>query len=360
MKKITAIMLILTMLFALGACGGSAKEAEAPAAEAPTAEAPAAEAPADEAPAVEVGKYKCIIASAGTSGDCLNKAYQIFKDKVEAETNGEIAVEIFMDSQLGAMADYIGGLQLDSIQMCDIASSVLASTTPEFMAFDLPYLVTSADQELRFFNDSIGQQLADAVYEDTGLTVGGYIVRNPRNVYSSKGPINSAADFNGLVIRTMDATAMISAMELLGATATPIATAERYLALQTHVVDAAENNVSEIYNCKEYEVTDYLSKTEHLIQPNVVVIGAEFLESLPEEYRTLVLETIKDACNQVSQEEIDNASVYEQLLIDEGGMIVNEVSDEAKAEFKSLMDPLYEKYGDEIGLELIEAIKNYQ
>lgn len=303
--------------------------------------------------------YHIIVASAGTPGDCLEHAYLEFKEKVESKTDGDIAVEIFMDSQLGAISDYIAGLQMDTIQLCDVASTALTSTSREYEIFDLPYLVSDPYKELEFLNGEIGEQLAQATMDATGITTVGFIVRNPRNVYSSRGPINGPEDFKNLTIRTMDSAPMTSAMTLLGATATPIAASERYLALQTGVVDAAENTVGEIWIKKEYEVTSYLSKTEHLIQPNVLLMSTGFLENLPQEYAELVRESIAEAGYNASIYELKNAQVYEKDLAEEGNMTINELTDEAKQEFKEIMKPIYDQYREEIGGELMDAVENY-
>jgi TRAP-type C4-dicarboxylate transport system substrate-binding protein len=89
----------------------------------------------------------------------------------------------------------------------------------------------------------------------------------PRHVYNSRKPIQTAADFKGMKIRVMESPVMVRTFQLLGAIPVPISAAERYMALQTGVVDGAENSVGIILSEKEYEVTKYVSLTAHNITP---------------------------------------------------------------------------------------------
>ena len=302
-------------------------------------------------------KYVMKIATAGTDGDCLTFAYKKMKETIEGETHGEVGVEIFDSSQLGSQADYIAGLRMNSIQAADIASSVLSSVDASYMIFDLPYLINDIEVEQSMLADpSVGGYLASSLKDRAGILVGGYIVRSPRNVYSSKGPIHTPGDFKNLKIRTMDSAPMIEAMNILGATATPIAANERYLALQTGVVDAAENSVMEIFIKKEYEVTGYLSKTEHLMQPNVVCLSPSFIQSLPEEYQSIVLNAVTEGCAAGTENDLGGADEIEKKL-QEAGMIINEVED--KAAFSTLMAPVYETYREDVGADFLKTVEDY-
>lgn len=244
---------------------------------------------------------------------------------------------------------------MGSIQIAEIASSVVAAVEPKFMIFDLPYLVKDEQTEIDALNGNAGQILADALVAKADLNVIGWLVRSPRHVYSSEGPINTAADFKGLKIRTMESPPMLRAMELLGAKATPIPSNERYIALQTKVVDAAENNAGEIYSKKEYEVTKYLSKTAHIIQPNVLVIDNKFLSTLSEEHQKLILKVGKEAGDYATKFDLDNVSSIEAKLESEGEMIINDIND--KSSFVEILTPLYDEYKDQIGEDLISIFK---
>lgn len=336
MKKMTKIAVVLIAMLLL--FGGTI----------------AAQAGAEVAPVVKKTSIKA--ANAAQDGDSLDSAMDYFVAELSKATNGMISGSVFPNSQLGGHNDFIGGLQMGSIQVAEATAAVLSSVAPKFSVFDLPYVApNSAEAVYQLLSGKAGEILNNNLIEKANVRVIGWMCRTPRHVYSAKGPINTLSDWKGLKIRTMMSPAMVEAMSLLGARATPITTSERYLALQTGVVDAAENNVAEIYNCKEYEVTKYLSKTGHLCAPNVLIISEKWFQSLSPEYKALVIEIGEKAGRMATDTEIRLENDFQTKLVTEGKMIVNEVKD--TSEFQKALAPLYEKYTPVLGADLLALFR---
>lgn len=280
------------------------------------------------------------------------KAFYYFEEQVEAATNGRIDVQVFDSAQLGNHSDYIAGLQIGSIQAAEINTSFLSSIDSSFMIFDLPYIVNGMDHERAVLDNGMGAKLSATLEEKANITIGGWMIRSPRSVYSSRGPINTAEDFKGLKIRVMDSPIMIRTMELLEATPVPVSASERYMALQTKVVDAAENSPAIVVAQKEYEVTEYLSLTEHFCTPNTIVFDNNFLDSLPAELKTIVLDEAAEAG--LYAQKLDSDGLMETLAtLKDAGMTI--VSDVDKDTFKAKLQPLYDEYSDQIGSDIINA-----
>jgi tripartite ATP-independent transporter DctP family solute receptor len=300
-------------------------------------------------------KVRIKIATVGNPGDGLTGALNYFTKTIAQETNGAVAGEVFVSSQLGSYTDYIDGLRMGSIQMAEIDSSVLSTLAPKFSIFGIPYVASSPEALRKALAGKASDILNKDLDENGGLVVLGWIVRPARNVYGSKMPIKSVADMKGLKIRTMQSPPMLKAMGLLGANPTPIPTNERYLALQTKVVDAAENNLVEIYNAKEYEVTKYLSLTEHIVAPSCIVVSKKFLDGLSAEYRAAVIKVGRQAGEAGSEIDATLVKVARENLGTKGGMIINEVAD--KGEFMKKVAPLRDEYMGKIGAELFDLIQ---
>lgn len=295
------------------------------------------------------------MASVGNPGDSLTKWFEHFGPEMEKRSGGRIKAELFHSSQLGAHRDYIDGLQIGSIQLAEMASSVVATVDPAFGVFDMPYISPDEMDQWNRIKAGAGDALDKSLRGKAGLRVVGWVVRTPRNVYSSKGPITSPADFKGLKIRTMESPPMLRAMALLGAKATPIPANERYLALQTRVVDAAENNSGEIYFKKENEVTKFISRTAHIIQPNVYCMSDAFFSALPADLQALVLEVGAEASEAATGFDFDSIEEIEKKLVSEGGMTINDIPD--KSEFIEILRPLYAEYADSIGQDILDMFQ---
>ncbi|MBS6642379.1 MAG: DctP family TRAP transporter solute-binding subunit [Clostridiaceae bacterium] len=363
LKKVMAITLGLIMGLSMAACKSktetvtTAAQTSVSQAETTKSDTSAADmAAVDTTAGMEYQPMALIIANAGQDGDSLDSAQDYFLEEMGKATNGAVTGEVHPNSQLGSHSDYIGSLQMQSIQIAEATAAVLSTVSPKFAIFDLPYVApNSAQSVFDLLEGEAGEILNQDLIDHANIRVIGWMCRTPRHVYSAKGPINTLDDWKGLKIRTMESSAMISAMELLNAKATPIATAERYLALQTGVVDAAENNVAEIYNCKEFEVTKYLSKTGHLCAPNVLIVSNSWFESLTPEYQELVLRIGRDAGKVATDIEISKEADFEEKLVGEGGMTINEITD--TSDVQAALAPLYEEYKDIVGEDLLKLFQ---
>ncbi|MCL2379981.1 MAG: TRAP transporter substrate-binding protein DctP [Treponema sp.] len=295
------------------------------------------------------------VASAAQIGDSLDQALNFFVQELSARTDGAITGEVFSASQLGHHSDYIAGLQMGSIHVAEITAAVLSTVAPRFAIFDLPYISESPQALFDILDGEAGDILTRHIMDVAQIRPIGWMVRTPRHVYSSAGPIRTVEDFRNLRIRTMQSAPMIRGMELLGAFPSAIPTAERYTALQTGVVDAAENNVAEIWNTNEWEVTRYLSKTAHLVAPNVISIGTRFLESLSEEHQRIIIEVGREAGMLATRLEIEGERPFEELLATQGEMIINEIED--MSSFVTALAPLHHEWAPVIGADLIALFR---
>jgi tripartite ATP-independent transporter DctP family solute receptor len=298
------------------------------------------------------GEFVIKIASPSAPDDSCVKAYNKFKELVESKSNGRIEVQVFPNGQLGDMNNYVSMMQAGNLQIGEVSTSLLAPLDGEFGVFDLPYIAKDMDQEVSVLKGGLGDKMSKNLESKAGLKIVGWLVRTPRSVYSSKGPINTADDFKGLKIRVMQSPIMVKTMELLGAQPTAISANERYMALQSKVVDAAENAVPLIVTQKEYEVTKYVSLTEHFITPNVMAMDAKYFNKLPADLQKVVLDAGKDAADfevQEDKKQLDDAV----KTLEAKGMKINTVSD--KSSFRDKVKSIYAENQDKIGKDVIDA-----
>lgn len=347
MKKtiglVTALAMMLTLLVG---CGGSAVSGTTSSGTS-TGTTSGTE---PGAPAGDVVEYT--IATSIAPGDSIALALDFFAEECEKRSGGTLKGETFHNGTLGSQRDYIDGMQMGSIQVAESSTSLLAGIEPKFSIFDMPYISPSVEYTMQVLDSGVGEKLSEALEQSANVKIVGWIIRTPRNVYSSKGPIEKPEDFKGLKIRTMESAPVMRAMELLGAKPSPIPGTERYMALQTKVVDAAENSSAEILMKKEYEVTQYLSKTAHLIQPNPICVDKNFFDSLSPEQQKIMLEVGAEAGKYGTSIEVDNLQEVEKQL-EEKGMKINEIED--LSAFVEIVQPVYDEYVDEFGQDILDA-----
>lgn len=300
------------------------------------------------------GQAKHVIKMANPSNpeDNCVRAFFKFKELVEERSKGDIEVQVFHSGQLGAHRDYFEGMQMGSIQMAELNTAVLSAFDSRFMVFDLPYIAKGMDHLRQVLDAGLGDKLAKGLEDEFGIKIVGWMIRSPRCIYNSKRAINSAADFDGMKIRIMESPLMTKTFSYLGAVPVPLAATERYMALQTKVVDGAENSVPIIIAQKEYEVTKYLSMTEHFNTPNILAMDAKYFDNLPADLRKIVADAALEAsayATSLDAGDLDKA--VDELR--KSGMEVNAVPD--KSSFIEKVRPLYDEYRNEIGGDIIDA-----
>ena len=219
-----------------------------------------------------------------------------FIEYVTERSNGRIEVKLFKGGVLGSTSEQvIGGLQTGVFDMSDRSLGAFGEYTQAFMPFNMAYLFADIDQVHAFMEGPMGDKMSDILMEDTGVKLLAYLDMGFRNVTNNVRPIKTPEDIKGLKIRTQTDPYQITAFKVLGAAPTPLAWSELYTAMQQGVVDGQENPLQLINNGKFYEVQEYLSLTQHIFGSLSMLMSNKFFESLPDDLKTVVLESAADA-----------------------------------------------------------------
>jgi tripartite ATP-independent transporter DctP family solute receptor len=198
---------------------------------------------------------------------------------LSAWTNGRITINIFHSMQLGGEKEALEQVQLGALEMTRVSVGVVGPIVDEFNAFNLPYFFRSVDHMHKVVDGEIGTDLLNQL-EAGGLIGLGYMDAGSRSFYNNSRPITKLEDLQGLKIRVMQNPIFVDMMDSLGGNGIPIAFNELYTAMQTGVVDGAENNPPSYESGKHYEVARYYTLTEHLMVPEIFVFSKKVWDTL--------------------------------------------------------------------------------
>lgn len=176
-----------------------------------------------------------------------------------------------------------------------------------------------------------------------------------RNVYTKKGvEIKTPADLKGLKIRVMQSDTMVKMLNYMGGTGTPMGQGEVYTAIQTGVLDGAENNEVTYYALKQHEVGPTYNLTGHLMMPDYVVTNTKFFNSLPDDVKKFFADNIDKLVD--TEFDMFQAEVSKSLeKAKKEGTVVVEADKDA---FKAAVAPLIaEKVNTETAKKLYDAIQ---
>jgi tripartite ATP-independent transporter DctP family solute receptor len=227
--------------------------------------------------------------------EALHRGVMVFKKMVEQKTAGRVKVDIYPANQLGKEREQFEGVKLGTIEMCMIAEGPMAGFFPEIMVIGVPYLYANEITAWKSLDGSFGKTLFEEMRKKTGVRALGIGENGFRNFTNRVRPIKSPDDMKGLKIRTMENPAHMAMVKAMGASATPIAWGEVYMALQQGVVDGQENPVSVIEVSKFNEVQKYLTLDGHVYSILPILINDKFFMSLPPDIQKIIVDIAKTA-----------------------------------------------------------------
>src|SRR5690242_16563888 len=296
-------------------------------------------------------KFSHVVASDTPKG----RGAERFKQLAEQLTKGRVKVEVYPNSTLYKDKEELEALQLGSVQM--LAPS-LAKFGPlgarEFEVFDLPYLFDSYEQLHKVTRGSIGAGLLQKL--DAKGIVGLAYWDNGFKEMTSNRPIRKTEDCKGLKLRIQSSKVLDAQMRALGAIPQVMAFSEVYQALQTGVVDGAENTYSNIYTQKMHEVQKYLTVSDHGYVGYAVIVNKKFWEGLPAGIRTTLEGAMREATqygNRIAKQENDEAL---EAIKKAGKTQIIPLSAAEKLAWKKALLPVHTQMADKIGKALIQSI----
>lgn len=322
MKKILAIALVAVLALSLVACGGSASST------APVSSS----APADS---VETGGVAndpvvtLVYAEVNPLDTIVGRTDQAFKEKVEELSGGSIKIDLQASGVLGSENDVLdtmlgGGGTVDMSRISAFSFTSYGATKAGLLG--TPYTFVDRDHYWNFVNSDLAAEVLNEPYE-LGLGVRGlfYGEEGFRHFFTNK-PVENIADLKGMKLRVSNDPIMVGTVEALGANPTVVAFNELYSALQTGVVDGAEQPIANYKSNAFPEVAPYMILDGHTLGAIQVIITDEAWNKLTPAQQECVMEAAKYASdyNRQISEEAEN-EVLEELKAN--GVTIVEVTD---------------------------------
>lgn len=210
-----------------------------------------------------------------------------FEAYIERQLGDQYDVQIFPSELLGSQNEMVQLTQTGAITFCVASNSLLETFSENYTLFNLPYLFSSAEAYHASMDDP---DIVDPIFESTkqaGFEAVTWLDAGTRNFYTIKTPINSPADLKGLKIRVQQSPTNVTMMELLGGSATPMGFGDVYTALQSQMLDGAENNELALTDNGHGDVCKYYSYDMHQMIPDILIGNLDFMEGLSQEERAV-------------------------------------------------------------------------
>ena len=264
--------------------------------------------------------------------------------KLEAASNGRISIQIYPSMQLGGEKEMIEQAQVGALQIARISVGPMGPIVPELNVFNLPFMFRDSAHMEKVIDGDIGAEMLKKLsdHPTAGLIGLCWMNAGSRNVYNSKKPINSVEDLKGLKIRMMGNPVFVDTMNSLGGNGVAMGFDQLVNAMQTGVVDGAENNEPSYESGQHFRYAKFYSKTGHLIIPEILVYSKRSWEGLSKDDQAIISKAAQEA--QKEQRglwyERENESIKK---LKDAGAQINEVAD--RKPFQAAVKPVWDKYG---------------
>ena len=240
----------------------------------------------------------------------VHKGMVFMADRLKEISDGKMEIDIYPSGQLGSEQQCVELLQIGSLAITKVSAAVMESFTEDFKVLGLPYIFRSKEHSYKVLDSPIGEELLASTekYMIRGLC---FYDAGSRSFYTIEKPILHPDDLKGMKIRVMKSITAVNMMKAFGASPTPISWGELYTALQSGVVDGAENNPPSFYLSHHFEVCKHYSLNEHTTIPDVLIISTRVWNNLSEQEQEWLSQAVKESV--VKQREYWKESVEESL-----------------------------------------------
>jgi tripartite ATP-independent transporter DctP family solute receptor len=262
--------------------------------------------------------------------------------KLEGQTNGRISLQMYPQMQLGGEKEMIEQAQLGALQIARISVGALGPVIDELNVFNMPFIFRDEQHMRKVIDGPIGNELLEKISANpnTRLIALGWMDAGTRNVYANK-PVTKPADLKGMKVRMMGNPIFVETMNAMGGNGVAMGFNELYSAMQTGVVDGAENNEPTVLAQNHYQVAKVYSLTGHLIIPEMFVFSKRTWDGLSKEDQTLLRKVSREA-------QFEQRKLWDDMTAQATGKLkaagVQFVPAD-KAAFYKATQPVRDKYG---------------
>ncbi len=286
----------------------------------------------------------------------FNRALLKFQELVAEYYGKPIEFVLHRNSELGLEKDYFAYMsQGISVDYAIVAPSHMSTFSKKAPLMDMPFLFRGLEHWNKVLDSDALKPIADDVLKRADVMLIGFAGGGTRNLIVNR-PVQKMADLKGLPIRVMGAPIQSRIFDAISAAPTVIAYSEVYNAIQTGVIDAAENEAAGIQQMKFYEVGPHISLTQHAITVRPIAFSGKTFRRLPKDLQAAVLKAGREAGAYGRQIESGEDETRLRKMESEGKLQTHEFFDRAK--LLELAEPVKQSYAKELGAEAVLSAVN--
>ena len=292
---------------------------------------------------------------AGETSPGVKAQLSVFAPMVENNSKGNIGVEVYSGAQLGDDTTATEMVVAGQLEINNTSTAPLVGYVPKLGIFDIPFLFADEAEADKVLASEVGDYL-NAKLADKGIINLAWNENGFRELTNSKHAVATVADVAGLKIRTMENKFHQELWNSLGATATPMSSSELYTALEQGTVDGEENPVANFYSYQFQEVQKYITMSNHIYSPFLFDMSKKIWDTYDADTQAILTEAAKAFGEEEKKINRQAAADNLQSCIDDYGMEVTYLTDDAKAEFVAKTAHIQDMIAKDTGAEIMDLL----
>lgn len=354
MKKMLALVMALAVALSLAACGGNSQDSSSTGTTPPPADSGTeTQAPADE---VSYPTMTIRLAHDAPLTTPHHEACENIKAALEERSGGAITVDIYPTQQLGSASEMIESMQMNTVEMVLLPTSKYGGFYPTLNIMDMPFLFPTQESTMKLFKSDLATEMMSGL-DSIGIHGLAFYSSGSKN-FTNNYEIHKPEDFKGLRIRTQEAPIIMEMYKCWGATTTAIDIMELYNALQNKTVDGQENPFLSIASMKLFEVQNYMVVSAHSYLEYIMACSAQWWDGLDDNTKALIEEVVQEN-QQFCYDRLQEYNKEYYATIEASDITIYELTPEERQAFKDACAPVYEKFGAEIGTDLLNRVQEF-
>ncbi|MEY4294602.1 MAG: hypothetical protein RLY82_290 [Pseudomonadota bacterium] len=235
--------------------------------------------------------------------------------KLETASSGRIKLQMFPGAVLGQEKEAVEQVQIGAIQLARISLGVVGPVAPDVDVFNMPFVFRDIAHMRAVIDGPIGAELLDKVSNSPARLIAlGWMDGGARSLYTKK-LVKTPADLKGVKVRMMGNPLFVDTMNAMGGNGISMAYGEVFSALQTGVIDGAENNPPSMFTSNHYTTgTKYYAQTNHLIIPEILVMSKVTWDKLSADDKALMKKVAREA-------QMEQRALWDKSVADYSGKL---------------------------------------
>ncbi len=276
-----------------------------------------------------------------------------FKELAEKYTDNAVEVKLRCCAQIGTEDDAFRAMQLGTVDAYVISQNNVSPHWPLMDVFVLPYIFQSEAHVTKVTTGPVGDTIRKQLVADTGVHLLTFGAPSYRDLFNSRGAINTIADMNGLKLRVPKNKVMIATFQAFGAEPVPLAWSDTPTALQTKTIDGGDNGTSVIKDMKFFEFAKYLTVLDHFVGVSPLFASDRVMKKLKPAQADAVRRAAMEAGVYQTEVQAKATAEVRQWLVDKGGMAMTKPPREP---FIAAAKKVQKQFGEAQGKKFVELV----